>query len=192
MKFLIWAAPLAIVLAAAADFASRGSAPAGQRAFQELDGAAFDSLRTEFNQSLDRTRVILLLSQSCPYCLKGAAKIQDVLDRHKDTPLAVYVIWQPILPTDWSRPGSHVLARLHDSRVQQYFDGGHRVAALLGKMSADQQLDPECCWSRGLPWDLLAVYEPGMEWHNSLPSPALFKGTVEDAAPEFETLLARR
>lgn len=181
MKFLIWAVPIVILLTAGVELLSTGS----------VEEVNLNAIKAEFNRSTDRTRVILLLSQSCPYCLKGATEIQKVLDKHKDAPVAVFTIWQPILPTDWARPRTHVLARLSDPRVRQYYDADHRVAAELGMMAGERQLDPECCWDKGRPWDLLAAFPPGVEWRESLPAPVVFKGTVEDAAPDFEKLLTK-
>jgi hypothetical protein len=37
----------------------------------------------------------------------------------------------------------------------------------------------------------MAVYPPGVVWNETLPVPVLLDGTVEDAAPAFDALLAR-
>ena len=47
-------------------------------------------------------------------------------------------MWEPILPTDYSSPGTAVLARLSDPRVEHYWDKSHLFAEKLGhKIESD-------------------------------------------------------
>jgi hypothetical protein len=85
-----------------------------------------------------------------------------------------------------------VLHRLTDARVRQFWDRDRLVARLLEQSSSGRELQPSCCFQRGVWWDLIAVYPPGVRWGDVLPEPVLLDGTVADAAPAFEALLLAR
>jgi len=53
---------LVFVLVLAVEGCGPGTAPGGQPAMQTVSATLVESIRTEFNQAKDRTRVILLLS----------------------------------------------------------------------------------------------------------------------------------
>ena len=176
-------AGVAVALLAGVYLARSSSTPAGQPPLTDLNLAAF---KAQFNEAAGSTRVILLISPSCPYCLRGAADFQRVLETHAQTPLVVFAVWQPILPTDWERPRRGPLHRLSDPRVRQYWDAGHSVALELREVA-----ETNCCYEHGIPWDSLAVFEPGELWEQSPPRPVLFDGIIMDAVEGFESLLAQ-
>jgi hypothetical protein len=164
-----------------------GSTPGGQPSLVGLDASL--SLKAQFNGDASRMRGVFLLSASCPYCLKGASKIQRILERHSQHPITAYVVWQPILPTDWGLPGTGALHRLSDARVRQFWDADHHVARALEQSSRGRERQPGCCFQKEIWWDMMAVYPPGALWSDTLPEPLLLDGTVEEAAPAFEALL---
>jgi hypothetical protein len=178
------------VLLARVWLATAGSTPEGQPLLSDLNDLKV--LKAQFNHEAERTRVIILLSASCPYCLKGASEIERILTKHREHPLVVFTVWQPILPTDWGKPGTGALHRLSDARVRQFWDADHIVAKALERSSQDRDLQPDCCFHRDIWWDLMAVYPPGAVWNETLPVPVLLNGTVEDAAPAFESLITNR
>jgi hypothetical protein len=92
----------------------------------------------------------------------------------------VFAVWEPILPTDYSSPGTAVLARLSDPRVEQYWDKNHLFAEKLGhKIESDVgQPQPKCCTRTGIQWDEVAVYPPGAHWDEQLPRAVFFNGPV--------------
>ena len=184
--------PVAIVvllLLARVWMATGGTTPAGQPPLADV--RTLDALRAEFNRDAAKMRVLLSLAATCPYCLKGATGIEQVLARHHDYPLVVYNVWQPVLPTDWGQPGTGALARLANARVRQFWDGNRLVARAVEHSSLGRALQPNCCFERGLWWDFIAVYAPGGHWTDKLPEPLLLDGTVEDAIPAFEALLTK-
>ena len=94
--------------------------------------------------------------------------------------LRVLVVWEPILLTDWGRPGSAALARISDPRVVQFWDRRHLIAQELRRRilasparisSWDGPLSSEILW------DAVAVYPPKVAWSNA-GSPAFFDGPV--------------
>jgi hypothetical protein len=90
----------------------------------------------------------------------------------------LFVVWEPMLPTDWSRPSRMVQSRISDSHVVQYWDKGHLVAReLREQLSAE----PSCCQRQGILWDLAALYGKQGQWGNS--PPWFANGPVVDAAP---------
>ena len=189
-------APVAIVvvlLLARVWMATGGTTPAGQPPLADVP--TLDALRAEFNRDAAKMRVILSLAPTCPYCLKGGSGIERLLARHfarnQDYPLVVYNVWQPVLPTDWGKPGTGVLARLSNPRVRQFWDGERLLARAVEHASQGRALQPNCCFERGLWWDFIAVYPPGGQWTDKLPEPLLLDGTVDDAIPAFEALLTK-
>ena len=81
--------------------------------------------------------------------------------------LTVLVVWEPILPSDWSRPTRPVMARIPDSRVIQFWDMDHLIAEELSRQLRTKQ--PTCCRRSGTLWDLVALYPNGTKWNESEP-----------------------
>jgi hypothetical protein len=188
-----WTLAAAIAsLALAAVLLSRNSAtPSGQPALAPLSGATLAEIKEEFNRTSSGVRVLLLSAPSCPFCLKGTTEIERILESRRDRAISVFAVWQPILPTDWSKPNSTVLHRLRDGRVRQFWDPDRTVAAELKRATEHHQIYASCCVDNGVLWDFMAVFAPGALWEDMLPAPILFEGTIEDAAPRFASLLAK-
>jgi hypothetical protein len=81
--------------------------------------------------------------------------------------LHVLVVWEPILPLDWSPPGRMVKARISDPRVAQFWDKQHLVSQELSKQLA---VEPDCCRHKGDLWDFVALYPRQQKWGESVPS----------------------
>lgn len=92
--------------------------------------------------------------------------------------MTVFAVWEPILVTDWRRPGASVVGRLTDSRVRQIWDSSHFVAKQLAKDARPPQPEPGCCNRNGILWDLVAVYSPEAVWNDTMPPAVLFDGPV--------------
>ena len=113
------------------------------------------------------------------------------MQRHPDKSVVVFAVWEPMLPTDWSAPGTSVLDRLNDRRVRQFWDSGHIVAAIIKKAETRGQLHPDCCERNGFLWDLTAAYAPGARWTGNLPEPVLLNGTMLHNAEALESILSK-
>ena len=105
--------------------------------------------------------------------------------------MVVFAVWEPILPTDWSAPGTSVLNRLNDRRVRQFWDAGHVLAAVIKKAETASQLHPDCCERNGFFWDLAPAYAPGARWGDTLPEPVFLNGTVVQNAAALESIVAK-
>lgn len=81
------------------------------------------------------------------------------LEKLRDPKIRVFVIWEPILPTDLAAPSTMMLKRLSDLRVSQYWDKEHLVSQSIGEQD-------------GVVWDYIAVYEAGKRWDKAPPEPA--------------------
>ncbi|HYL14279.1 MAG TPA: hypothetical protein VEV41_14650 [Terriglobales bacterium] len=93
-------------------------------------------------------------------------------------PIRVLVVWEPMLPSDWSSPSGMVQSRIADSRVIQYWDKDHLVAKELHQQLASE---PSCCQRNGILWDLAVLYGKQSQWANS--SPVFADGPVVNATP---------
>jgi hypothetical protein len=91
-------------------------------------------------------------------CLQGASAIQKLLDEQHDPRMRVFVIWEPILPTDLAAPSTMTLKRVSDTRASQYWDKERLVSKLLGERDSESVV-----------WDYVAVYQPGKLWDQAPP-----------------------
>jgi hypothetical protein len=182
-------AALAALVLGGVYFTRTGHAPAGQPRLVELKASSLSTLQAGFNRESGKLRVILLLSPTCPTCLEGASAVEDVLKRHPDSQIVVFAVWEPMLSTDWSKPGTGPLKRLSDNRVQQFWDADHTVAAALAVTEEATQIHPSCCKRRGILWDLIAAYPAGPVWSNTVPPPVFFDGTMVENAAGLEGVI---
>jgi hypothetical protein len=103
--------------------------------------------------------------------------------------LAVLVVWEPILPTDWTSPSGSTLARISDSRARQFWDPKHLITQELRMSTEKHSLpEPNCCFDRGFYWDEVILYAPHSHWDDQ-PAPAFWNGPVVKAAPLVEKAL---
>ena len=90
-----------------------------------------------------------------------------MLELENSDELAVLVVWEPILSSDWSRPTRPVMARVSDKRVIQFWDKDHVIAQQLSAQLHGKE--PSCCRHAGILWDLVALYPMGTKWNDSEP-----------------------
>jgi len=75
--------------------------------------------------------------------------------------MRIFVIWEPVLPTDFGAPSTATLRRAFDPRVSQYWDKDHIVSRSLGERDRSSVV-----------WDYVAVYQSGKLWDQVPPDPA--------------------
>ena len=83
--------------------------------------------------------------------------------------MRVFVIWEPVLPTDFVAPSTAALARIPDVRAAQYWDSKRTLSRLLGEHSRSTVV-----------WDHIAVYAPGTLWQDVPPKPTYSDNPVRD------------
>jgi hypothetical protein len=99
--------------------------------------------------------------------LQGASAVEGLLKQEEDTRIRVFVVWEPVLPTDLAAPSTATLERAFDRRVSQYWDKGHVISRLLGERDR-----------RSVVWDYVAVYAPGAFWDVAPPQALYSNGPV--------------
>ena len=65
-----------------------------------------------------------------PIVCGGLPQCEEIL-KQVHAPIRVLVVWEPMLPTDWSRPSGMVQSRISDPRAVQFWDKNHLVAKEL-------------------------------------------------------------
>jgi len=79
----------------------------------------------------------------------------------------VFVIWEPILLTDWRRPSAAQSAFVPDPRAMHFWDLDHRLSGLYGgrdllpSLAAAEKVGFAM---RNVIWDAALVYPPGAKW----------------------------
>jgi hypothetical protein len=110
-----------------------------------------------------------------------------LLTRHSEKNLRVFVVWEPILPTDWRPPSGSTLARISDRRARQFWDPKHVVARALNEIVKQKppQPEPTCCTQNGFYWDEAIFYASNTRWE-AVPTSAFWNGPVLKVIPSLE------
>jgi hypothetical protein len=115
--------------------------------------------------------------------LQGASATGQLLRETNSQNVRVFVIWEPVLPTDFVAPSTAALGRISDARATQYWDRKRALSHLLGEHNRSTVV-----------WDYIAVYAPGMLWQNAPPKPIYSDNPVRDliggAKESIQRLLA--
>lgn len=117
--------------------------------------------------------------------------MEQILERHRGTKISVFVVWEPILPSDFMAPATSVLRRVSDPRARHYWDRHHVLAKRMKQDARAPQPAPSCCEQEGILWDLAAVYPKGARWEETLPPALLFDGPVVRIVEPIEAALLR-
>jgi hypothetical protein len=102
--------------------------------------------------------------------LQGASATGQLLREINHKSVRVFVIWEPVLPTDFVAPSTAALARIPDMRAAQYWDRNRGLSHLLGEHNRSS-----------VAWDYIAVYAPGTLWQDVPPKPVDSRKPVRDA-----------
>ena len=94
--------------------------------------------------------------------------------------MRVFVIWEPVLPTDWSAPSTAALRRVTDTRATQFWDKGRLVSHYMGEHDRHSVV-----------WDYIAVYPPGAVWEEGPPEALYHGGPVVRVAERARSALER-
>jgi hypothetical protein len=113
-------------------------------------------------------------------CLRGASAFQKLLEEQPATNVRVFVIWEPVLPSDLFAPSSSSLNRISDARTSQYWDKPRVVSRSMGETDHDS-----------IVWDIVAVYPRGKLWEQAPPEPSYSGGAVIDVIDETRNAIKR-
>lgn len=106
--------------------------------------------------------------------------MERVLGESRNSKIRVFVVWEPILPTDWRSPTTSTLARISDPRVAQYWDPHHVASEEIKRSLAAIGLPLDGHTSGGDLWDFALLYPPEPPTQNALPTPVFADGPVAD------------
>lgn len=95
-------------------------------------------------------------------------------------PVRVFVIWEPVLPTDWTSPSTATLNRLSDGRATQFWDKGRLISHSMGEHDR-----------RSVVWDYVAVYPPAVLWADHPPQALYHGGPVVRVTDEARAALGQ-
>ena len=116
--------------------------------------------------------------------------MENILKDNPKASIRVFAVWEPILPTDISKPISIVLSRLSDSRVTQFWDKGHVLATRMAADARPPQPTQECCVRNNHLWDLVAFYPANVKWESQMPTAMVFDGPVVRIEDQIRKALA--
>ena len=105
--------------------------------------------------------------------------------------MRVFVVWEPILVSDFMAPTTSVLRRISDPRARHYWDEGQVLAKRMTRDARPPQPTPSCCDADGTLWDLAAVYPKGARWDATLPPAVVFDGPVVRITEQIESAIAQ-
>jgi hypothetical protein len=90
-----------------------------------------------------------------------------MLRRQGSAGLRVFVIWEPVIPTDWGDPSPAITAHVRDSRARHYWDKDRRLSAMYGGAARLDALAPIRrigFQMKEVLWDVVLIYPPGVRW----------------------------
>jgi hypothetical protein len=82
----------------------------------------------------------------------------------------VFIVWQPVLPSDDVEDGAAHAAALRDARVQHFFDTGNRLGHAYAK-----PLDSPFDTVGHIAWDVILLFDRGTLWKEAVPKPRLYR-----------------
>jgi hypothetical protein len=103
--------------------------------------------------------------------------VQTVLDKMKEAPLDVLVVWIPAIAGDDYAAASRAQSKVVDQRARHYWDGsqalGDAFSPLLGIRSQ-------------MAWDVYLLYDGNAEWKEAPPAPAAWLHQLVGENPDLE------
>ena len=95
-------------------------------------------------------------------------------------PVRAFVIWEPVLATDWTSPSTVSLRRISDTRAVQFWDRDRLISHSMGEHDR-----------RSVVWDYIGVYAPGAVWEEAPPGALYHGGPVVRVTDEARAALNR-
>ena len=91
-----------------------------------------------------------------------------------------FVVWEPVVFTDWSSPSTATLARISVTRAAQFWDKGRAISQSMGERDRGS-----------IVWDYIVVYPVGAVWDQGPPEALYSGGPVIRVIDETRTALAQ-
>jgi len=93
--------------------------------------------------------------------------VAGVLRANPGAKTRVFVIWEPVLTTDWGTPSQSITANVPDPRAAHFWDPARRLSAAYGdaprldRLAAIRHVGFRM---KDVVWDVALVYPPGARW----------------------------
>ncbi len=90
-----------------------------------------------------------------------------MLKQHSHADVRVFVVWEPVLATDWGKPSSGLTANIEDKRAIHFWDPSRRLSASYGGPGKIESLAAtrEVAFKmKDVIWDAAFIYSPGVKW----------------------------
>jgi hypothetical protein len=94
--------------------------------------------------------------------------------------IRAFVVWEPVLFTDWSSPSNMTLRRILDTRAAQFWDKDRLISHSMGEHDRGSVV-----------WDNIAVYPAGSVWDDRPPQPLYDGGPVLRVTEEARAALTQ-
>ena len=95
--------------------------------------------------------------------------------------MRAFVVWEPVLSSDWGSPSSETLRRIPDPRALQFWDKDRLISHSMGEHDR-----------KSVVWDQIMVYGAGATWKSSRPPEPVYQGRpVVKVSAEARAALAR-
>ncbi|OFX20225.1 MAG: hypothetical protein A2V77_16600 [Anaeromyxobacter sp. RBG_16_69_14] len=111
--------------------------------------------------------------------MRGASALERVLKEERSNEIRAFVIWEPVLWTDFAPPSTRRLASISDARVAQYWDPNHFVSDMVTSSAWAAQegifTQGEKVGAKVVAWDLILLFPRGSCAGGGLPEP-MFHG----------------
>lgn len=127
-----------------------------------FDAAEF---REAFNAAREQPRLVIVISPSCGHCLRLAYEVNQLVSKHPDSTIKVFVLWAPFMATDNQLGAQRATAYINDAHVVHFWDLWRFVSRAYTKQLKVPELDA---------WDMLAFYEPHLQWKDEPPTPTFW------------------
>jgi hypothetical protein len=141
---------------------------------------ALDHLASDFNDSTNTARLLILVSPTCPRCLDGVSIVAEALRQYpgSEVEVEVLVLWVPALAGDSPEAASRATPMFRgDGRVRHYWEEGDRwsIASAFRPILGLGFPDPS-----QIAWDLYLWYQPGVRWVAKIPVPTAWAHNLWD------------
>jgi hypothetical protein len=95
-------------------------------------------------------------------------------------PLRAFIVWEPVLESDWAAPSTETLGRIPDARAIQFWDKGRVISHSMGEHDR-----------KSIVWDDISIYAPGGLWTDRPPDPVFRSRPVVKVSAAARAALGR-
>lgn len=116
-------------------------------------------LREAFNGAKKTTRILVVLSPTCPECLNGYQTIKVFFRKFQSATIRGFVVWIPMLSSDTAKSASIKALELKVPRIRHGWDKIYEIGNSFMKTLSLHRTA----------WDIYLIYKPGSIWKETNP-----------------------